>query len=340
METAAPPKRTVQIRRPSAAVLAAKAAGEAAAAAEPNGGPGEASAVKRRGPGRPPSKQPPPKLVKRGIVDAPQDPANRLEFAFEEPTVFKTLFSYFKNVQAREIHIRCTPTGITMFARNHSKNSRIVAHIAGAYVNWHYCEGEFWFGLNREHVEKMFSSIDKSLGKITIISTHEDPLTITFVFKDFEFDSDSTYRHKVSKFDDDADLYEAEDALTPDSLQDFPIEFTLTAKKFKKLVGDASNYSEVLTIEKLGERPLQFVYTKAELLYNEVYRDASKIAMRSLIRDGEVFRCTIKLENVKSLATSMVTDNVKILCRQDDDILFRSAIDQRALVVSTLTKLA
>jgi hypothetical protein len=30
---------------------------------------------------------------------------------------------------------------------------------------------------------------------------------------------------------------------------------------------------------------------------------------------------------------------VRILCREDDDILFRSAIDAKALVVSTMTKL-
>ena len=40
-----------------------------------------------------------------------------------------------------------------------------------------------------------------------------------------------------------------------------------------------------------------------------------------------------------TLASSMVTDDVRILCREDGDILFRSAIDAKALVVSTLTKL-
>jgi hypothetical protein len=35
----------------------------------------------------------------------------------------------------------------------------------------------------------------------------------------------------------------------------------------------------------------------------------------------------------------MVTDDVRILCREDADILFRSAIDAKALVVSTLTRL-
>jgi hypothetical protein len=36
----------------------------------------------------------------------------------------------------------------------------------------------------------------------------------------------------------------------------------------------------------------------------------------------------------------MVTEDARILCREEEDILLRSAIDAKALVVSTLTKLA
>jgi hypothetical protein len=36
----------------------------------------------------------------------------------------------------------------------------------------------------------------------------------------------------------------------------------------------------------------------------------------------------------------MVTDDVRILCREEGDILVRSAIDAKALVVSTMTNLA
>src|SRR3989344_3449699 len=107
----------------------------------------------KRGPGRPPSKAPPPPLDRKGIVDSPKDPNNRLEFVYSDPMVFKSLFTYFKNIKARELHLRCTPKGLTFFARDHLKISRIVAHVAGEHVNWHYCESEYWLGINRDNVE-------------------------------------------------------------------------------------------------------------------------------------------------------------------------------------------
>jgi hypothetical protein len=317
------------VKKPTAP--AAPAAAAAAAAAAP----------KRRGPGRPPSRPPAPTLERKGIVDSPKDSNNRLEFVYSDPTVFKALFTYLKNIKARDIHLRCTPRNLTFFARDHSKTSRVVAVVAGEHVNWHYAEGEFWLGINREQVEKMFASIDKTFFKITIIQTHDDVNGLTFIFKDPDIDKECNYKVTLSTYPVDAELREAEASLTPEALANaFPIEFTLTAKQFKKSIGDASNYSDSITFEKLGSHPLQITYAKSNLTYHEVYRAAEKIRLRSAVPDGTTFRCAVKIANIKSLAASMVTDDVRILCREEGDILFRSALDAKALVVSTLTRLA
>jgi hypothetical protein len=296
---------------------------------------------KQRGPGRPPSKPPAPPLDKRGIVDSPKSAQNRLEFVHSNPSVLKSLFTYLKNIKARNIHLRCSPLGLTFFARDHSKTSRVVATIAGDQVNWHYCEEVFWLGINRDNVEKMFAAIDKTFFKITIVQTHDDINSLTFIFKDAEVDKECNYKVTLSTYAPDEELYEAEKILTPEAIvENFPIEFMLTAKQFKKTINDASNYSDVITFEKLGNHPLQLTYAKSNMMYNEVYRNPEKIFLRSSVQPDTTFRCTVKIFNVKSLASSMVTDDVRILCREDGDILFCSAIDVKALVVSTLTKLA
>jgi intracellular sulfur oxidation DsrE/DsrF family protein len=294
----------------------------------------------RRGPGRPPSKPPAPALMKKGVVDSPTDPANRLEFMYGDPMVFKALFTYFRNLKARDIHVRCNPKGLTFFARDHSKTSRVVAHVAGDHVNIHYCEGEFWLGLNREHVEKMFAAIDKTFYKITILQAIEDPLALTFVLKDFEVDKECRFRIALSSYAPDEELYEAENMLTPELITEtFPVEFTLTAKQFKKSITDASAHSDAITIEKIGKYPLMLTYHRQGMDAHEVYRNPDKISLRSSVPEGKTFRSSVKLGNVKSLASSMVTDDVRILCREDGgDILLRSAFDAKALVVSTMTK--
>lgn len=295
---------------------------------------------KRKGPGRPSIRSTPPPLESRGIVDSPKDPNNRLEFVYGNPLIFKALFTYFKNIKARDIHLKCHKGGITFYTRDHSKTSRIVAEVSGTHVNWHYCEGEYWLGINRDSIEKIFSSIDKTFFKITIIQTHDDIDSLLFIFKDADIDKECNYKISLSTYPADDELYEIDKLVTPQALLiNFPIEFTLTAKQFKKSISDASNFSDMLTFEKLGIYPLQLTYAKSNLIYNEVYRSPEKIKLRSNIQENEIFRTTIKILNIKSLAASMVTDDIRILCREDADILFRSAIDEKAIVVSTITKL-
>lgn len=295
---------------------------------------------KKRRPGRPPTKPPAPPIEQNGIINTPSNENNRLEFVYSEPNVFKSLFTYFKNIRAREIHMRCTKKGITFFTRDHSKTSRIVADINGAYVNRYYCEEEFITGINREQVEKIFASIDKTFFKIVILQSKDDTGSLTIMFKDIDADKECIYKISLASYQPDEDLYDAEISLNPENFDHlYPVSFTLTAKLFKKTVNDTSGYSETITFEKIGNHPLQIVYNKSSITYVEVYISQDRIKLKSSIHDNEIFRSTIKLSNIKSLASSMVTDDVRIMCSENSDMLFRSDMDSKALVVSTLTRL-
>lgn len=324
-----------------AAVAAAAAAPPAAAAVPPAAAKAApAAAPARRGPGRPPRVPAAPPLEHRGIVDSPNNPNNRLEFVYSEPTSFKNLFTYLKNLKAVVIFLRCDKNGLTFFARDHSGTSRAIGHFAGKHVNWYYCDDEYLLVVKREEVDKMFAAIDKSFFKVTITQSHDDHNTLCFVFKDADIEMDNTYRITLSVNADDPELFEAEKLLTPEKMQElFPVEFTLTAKKFKKIVTDVANYSNTFAIEKIGKGPLQITYINSNVEFHGVLRSEDKIRLRSSIPDGTTFRCTIKIDNVKSLAASMVAETVRIYCRENDDILFCSELDTKALVVSTLTKI-
>ena len=296
-----------------------------------------AAAKPKRGPGRPPKKQPAPPLRKDGVVDSPTDANNRLEFVYEDPAMLKSLFAYFKNLKAVDVHIRCMPSAITFYTRDSAATCRVVAVLPGESMNHFYCDGTFWLGLNRENVERIFSSIDRSFFKVTLLHRHDDPDNLVIIFKDADIDKECNYRIAVSTLDHDEELFAAEKLLTAMALKEPPIEFQLTTKQFKKSVTDASHYSDILTFEKIGAHPLQFTYNRTGIVYNEVYRTPEKINLRSEVKEGAIFRCTVAISNIKSLASAMVTDHVRIYCREDGDLLFRSEID--ALVMSTFTNL-
>jgi hypothetical protein len=288
----------------------------------------------KRGPGRPPNK-PQINTDVKGIVELPYEAQNRLEFVHNDPDIFKSLFSYFKNIKAKDIHFRCTRTNITLFARDHTKTSRVVAIIDCAQVTWFYCNDTFYFSLNRESVEKIFSSIDKSFSKISIIQSLEDISAVDFVFKDIILDKECRYKVVVSQYQEDIDLYDAEQ-----TNDEYPIEFNLTSKQIKKSLNDASNYSDTITIEKIGLHPLQLSYNKANISYNEIYNVDDKIALKTKTEtDDYIFRITVKIANIKSIAASMVTDDMKVCCKENGDILFKTILDPKVLVVNTYVRI-
>lgn len=292
--------------------------------------------LKRRGPGRPPNKPILPLIDKKGIVNSPQDPNNRLEFIYNNPLIFKSLFTYFKNIKARDIHIKCTPNDITFFTRDHLKSSKIFAIISCNQVNWYFCKETFWIRLNRDNVEKIFSSIDKTFFKIIIIQTYDDLNSLLIIFKDSLLDKECIYKIVLSSYTEDNDLYESENFLdNEDSL----IEFVLSAKQFKKTIIDANNYSDIITFEKIGDEPLQLNYIRSNIIYNEVYKSDEKIKLKSIIGPNNTFRAVVKLNNIKSLASSMLTNEIYIYCKPDESILFKSVIDLNTVSINTLTKI-
>jgi len=295
--------------------------------------------IKKRGPGRPPSKPPAPPLPMRGIVNEPRDPMSKMEFVYHDPNTFKNLFTYFKNLKARNILMRYSPNGITYFTRDYRNNCKVRAHFSGKDVNWYYCKETFWLSMNRENAEKVFSSINKTFHKITILFREEDTDNLLIVFRDAEIDKECQYKIMLSNYEEDEDLVMCESQLSEKSLASYPIKFTLTSRQFKKSINDALSHNKVMNIEKIGDRPLHFTATKVNsCVYHEIYKNPTKIKLESLVKSNESFRCPINLDNIKSLASSIVTDDVVIMCRESEDLLVRSVLDSQAIIINTFIK--
>jgi hypothetical protein len=299
---------------------------------------------KKRGPGRPSTKPDPPSLDQRGVVSDPDDPANTIEFVYGNPDVFKSLFAYFKNIKAANIHVRFSPTAVTFFTRDNMKLTRVVAHIEGSRVNHYYCAETYWMGMTRDLFEKMFAQIDKTLYKISIIGKADDLDHLWFIFKDAEVDKECHYKMKLAKLEADPELVEAETLLTQEKLdKDYPISFTLSDKQFKKTVNDAANYTDLITFEQVGNQPFQLTYLRTNVAYFEIYRTPQKIRLLSTVSSHGIFRCSVRVDSIKSLAASMVTDEMRIMCREKDNMVFRSEFDaavKDALVLSTIVPVA
>lgn len=136
-----------------------------------------------------------------------------------------------------------------LFSRDQSQASFVIATIDGKNVNHYYASDVFWLGINRELVEKMFNSIDRSFLKITIVHRYDKPETLFFIFTDFDIDKECTYQITVSEPELDMDLIEMEKSISEERLKNYPLRWEFTSKQLKKTFSDLSNYTELVTIE-------------------------------------------------------------------------------------------
>lgn len=292
----------------------------------------------RRKPGRPPNKPAVSAAPFNGVVDAPLGANNVLEFMTVFPMHFKSLFAYFKNIKSQDIRVRFRKNDITFLTKDHPRASRIIAIINCRYVNWYYCAQDISVWLDRENTEKLFLNIDKSYNKFTIEMRAEDPGGIFFILRDHDRSKESQYRVPAMASNDTDNPLNTDLASIEEQLGDegdsamFPLQFTMTSKEFKKTVSDASSYSTKITIEKQIDAALTLKYDNDNIDYNEVYLNDQTI---KLICNVDYYECTIKIANIKSLASSIVTDNVTIMCGKDDYVLLRCDIDEKSMVVYT-----
>lgn len=295
--------------------------------------------VKRRGPGRPPSLPPVPELEIRGIVTTPSNPTNIIELVTGQPGTFKSFFTYIKNVKAQNVSIRFSSTSIVFFTKDHSEKSKIIATIDGSKTNWYYCKSECYVDLRRDLVDNMFSSIDKSFYKCTIIYSSIDPEKLQFIFKDPTIDKECTYYISVTvPPPDNQEMSETEALIEPSYVEaNFPVQFTLAAKMFKKSLTDMCKEVGIMTVNKVGESPIQLTFEKTGMEFAEIYRNPDKIKLHSTIKNGTVFQISLQIENIKYLAGAMVADEIRICCRSDGDLLFRTNEENNIMTVNTFT---
>lgn len=297
--------------------------------------------ISKRKPGRPPLKAVVPTMNRVGVVSAPKFQENKLEFVYDDPSVFKNLFTYYKNLGVSDIHLRCDPNSLTFFARATNVNACVVTKIDGKHINWYYCSETYWIGISRVSFAGLFASIDASFTKITISQNMNEIDTIRVIFDDREADKYIVYQMTTSNYDPDEELYYTENIVTPEASDiRYPLQFRLTSKQFKKSIADATHHTtgNICYVKSPGHH-LQMRYDIPGISYSETFKNPEKISLVANIADDEMFRCNLSVMNVKCIANSIVTDEIYLLCREDSDVLFRSILDGSTIVVNTVMKI-
>jgi hypothetical protein len=132
----------------------------------------------------------------------------------------------------------------------------------------------------------------------------------------------------------DPELYAIEELIDPTNLPvAFPLEFVLDSAEFKQTISNAEKYSTTISFEKHPGYELCATYALINIIYHQFYDDPAKIRLVTHYdAKTRVFKCPITIGGIKPLASSIITDSVRIMCSDEQPlILLKSSMDDSGL---------
>ena len=284
-----------------------------------------------RRPGRPKTYETKIIIPHDGIVPEPSEKNFRLEIVYEKPSSIKSIFTYFKNIKAKQIHVQCTPGTLTFFVRDHCNTQRTLVRINGDQLNKYYCSTEFMLYINLEYIEPIINAIDASIGTISFIQD-EDYSSIYIILYNINLKKECKYKLELSTFEKDQILYDAAQYLLPEVLESYPIAYTISAKDFKKSISDilnlTQNVEETVYFEKSSAtEPLHFYKQAEKISYWESYHDEKEIRLVNKL-GNEPFRISVRLTNLKCLHNALLGGNITIYAKEGTDMIFTTSAEE------------
>lgn len=280
--------------------------------------------VKKK-PGRPKKKVDAEPAEIHGLVPGPANPDDVIEMAYCNPTMFKKILQLFKLFAVSEIEMNWSPDGLHIVAKDHLQKSTIYVTVDGCHMNWFYCRAPVTICVKRDSLERVLSTVAKTLYKITFIMKVDEPTRLYVILKDIDYDVENKYFIDVNPI-------EHGDVLAIDDDTDYPIKFKFTSKHFKSLITNARKLSTIITIQKVGEAPLQLTYPQAQahtVNWTGIYNDPSKIGLVSAIGPDDVFTVSVMIDYIKPFSSGIIGDDVFIAAHQTEKLSLMSQMDKK-----------
>lgn len=280
----------------------------------------------KRSVGRPRLLQKADPLPKLGIVSDPHSNDNLIELSYDNVSIFKKIFSLLKLMNAKEINIQFHTNYAKIYGIDHLEKNLINIKIDSSKLNHYYCEQPLSITLEPKNLDKITQKIDKSYNLFSIIlkkNSYRNHLIIILNNKSLSIDES----HIINLIENDSDLNQLYNKNVDYNL--YPLKFELPGKYFKKLINDISIFSEFFTIEKVNDSPLRFIYKNINNTikgYN-ICKDHTKLKLESTLQADDIFSVTIRIDYIKALSNSLLSDSLKIYADKENDIIFNLLID-------------
>jgi len=298
---------------------------------------GDEVGQKKKGPGRPRKNVPSKKPERKGILLSPSNPDDResdrnaLELLYENPIMFKKIFSLFKAYAVEEINMFFDKDRVFMYSINPSGEIKILVEIFCCRMNEYYLDKQHHIVLGTEQFYKIFQGLTKDFSKVFMVTSvgakHQKFWT---VFTD-EDDEESIYSVDLGTPESNP-IGDINAILKME--HEYPISFELTFKYLKRKITEFGNIPvKKINIEQTinPDTGAYRLYLKCETQDHRIgnespFRSLSKINLISTYEDS-LFTAPIFISNIRPLANTLISDKIKFSVDEQKDLIFTADLD-------------
>lgn len=304
-------------------------ADDASSSVIPSASGGDASTEPKRGPGRPrKNKIVVNKFEVEGIKNVPKTPGNVMEFVYDSPALFKTLFTFLKNNSIIEVNLIFEKDCVQIAQVEHLNKSVVCFHYDCTNALYYYVEERCEIGINREDVQKIFERLTETYYYVGFYLRRVDAKSaLNICMCDGRVDTIES--HEIKHID----ITDKVDPLPLDIGDDYPISFKLPADVFKKKF-TVPKHIRMVSFEKYGESPLCIRFGP-ERGFSIDFKKPETIQLKSKVAANDLFNVAVKLTYISSFIKTQLGEEVNICVSRDKPIIFKACMGACTIIMST-----
>jgi|TARA_Y100000389_G_C17423726_1_gene498287 hypothetical protein len=269
-----------------------------------------------------------------GLIDTPNNDEHIMELIYNEPKVFKKIFSMFKGYYVDDIFINFKKDQIYIISKDHTKKTIIKIVIDCNKVTEYYCKMPFEICIKREYLEKIFSTIEKNHSKIVLFSTessYQSTIEINLINDDASIHDSYIIDLSLQQKNIDKDLIDCVNY----NKDDYSINFSVKSKSFKKFINDTSINGKLLTIEKIGDNNMKFkMCFNNKIVFTRTIINEDSYNLNSNLSEDDFFNINLELEYIKPFSNMNISDFVYIYIDGNKKAIFENVISDGMCVIS------
>ena len=294
---------------------------------------------KGRGPGRPPAR-PGVKFRIMGVVPEPSRPDILAEVHYSDVAAMKALLKYLEKISTPGAHLYFTPTGLYVFARDHTKQARSMAELPGAACARYFARESLVRFMPLSMIKKVQTAINRNCSLIAFECSADAGLRVSLLIPNITI----TRMSCTSSAEPDDELYAVQQLLQRVSLESHPVQFTMSVEMLKTVVAHATSQKSLTVVVKVVQnaerqvRSFALEYPSDDTPPIRSHEELSSAHVKLQVGQfpGMIFECAVRRETLLGLAEALNGD-ARFCCNEQQELVVQAA-DKNGIMVNTLIR--